>query len=109
MAKQLFSDGVRFVVAKIVAERQAKITQNDLGDFVAHSSEASGFVCLLLELSICTADDVVPFRHKLASNEAFTCSFNVSALHIKSSVLHEIRCCGSISQPGIKRKSHGTH
>ena len=28
---------------KIVAERQAKITQNDLGDFVAHSSEVSGF------------------------------------------------------------------
>ena len=29
--------------------------------------------CLLLELPICTTNNVVPFRDKLATNEAFTC------------------------------------
>jgi hypothetical protein len=73
---------------KIVAENSF-CTQNNLYDFVAHGSEMS---------SSRVAHD------KLASNEAFICFVNISALHIKLPASTD-GSCGFIAQPGIKRQS----
>ena len=102
MAKQLLSDGVRFLGAKNSgwnSDYNTKIIYMTLLHMVPK--------CLLLELPICTTNNVVPFRDKLASKEAFTCFVNRSALHIKLPASTD-GSCDFIAQPGIKRQSHRT-
>ena len=54
-----------------------------------------------------STNNVVPFRDKLASTEAFRCFVNISALRIKLPA-STAGSCGFIAQPGIKRQSHRT-